>query len=135
MHTSNALPITITDQDLERLQPVLDQHGTEAAELLEAELYRARVVPQREVPTNIVTMNTEVVYQDCTTGTRRAVRIVYPGQADIGRGWVSVLAPIGSALLGLEIGQEIDWPLPSGERRIRVAEIRYQPEAAGDYEL
>ena len=130
MHTDDQR-IIVTELDLERLLPVLEQDGTPAGEALEAELHRAIVVPQREVPADVVTMNSDVVYEDCSTGARRSVRVVFPREADAARGRISVLAPIGSALLGLRIGQEIDWQLPAGLRRIRVVEIRFQPEAAG----
>jgi regulator of nucleoside diphosphate kinase len=79
-------------------------------------------------------MNSEVVYEDCATFTKRRVKVVYPRDADAARGLVSVLAPIGSALLGLRVNQAIEWPVPSGRKRIRVLEIRYQPEACGDYD-
>jgi len=125
----------ITNVDLQRLRPVLDQHDTPAAESLETELERATVVEQRAVPADVVTMNSDVVYEDCSTGVQRAVRVVYPRDADASRGWVSVLAPIGSALLGLRAGQTIEWQVPSGTKRVRVVEIRYQPEASGDFEL
>lgn len=127
--------IIITDTDLKRLLPVLDQHDTPAAETLDAELHRAVVVGQREVPPDVVTMNSEVVYEDLNTHQQRTVKLVYPKDADAATGKVSVLAPIGSALLGLRVGQSIEWEVPTGRKRIRVVEIRYQPEAAGDYDL
>jgi regulator of nucleoside diphosphate kinase len=127
--------LTITDVDLQRLQAVLDQHDTPASESLATELHRASIVAQRAVPADVVTMNSEVVYEDCDTLAKRAVRVVYPKDADASHGRVSVLAPIGSALLGLRVGQTIAWPVPSGTKRIRVVEIRYQPEACGDFDL
>src|SRR5690606_34400563 len=96
---------------------------------------RARVVPQDQIEGDIVTMNSEVVYEDLTTGVQRTVRLVYPEDADIERGWVSVLAPLGSALLGMRVGQEIAWKMPSGTRRVRVVSVPYQPEANSDYGL
>ena len=126
--------IIITDADLERLLPVLEQHDTPLSESLETELQRAVVVRQREVPPDVVTMNTEVVYEDVETRARRAVRVVYPRDADATAGRVSVLAPIGAALLGLRVGQAVEWRVPHGTKKIRVAEIRYQPEAAGHLE-
>jgi regulator of nucleoside diphosphate kinase len=126
--------IIITRTDLQRLLPVLDQHDTSASESLETELHRAIVVDPRAVPADVVTMNSEVVYEDCATFTKRRVRVVYPRDADAARGLVSVLAPIGSARLGLRVNQMIEWPVPSGRKRIRVVEIRYQPEACGDYD-
>ena len=124
--------IIITDADFERLQPVLDQHDTPVAESLDTELRRATIVAQRDVPADVVTMNSELVYEDCATGERRSVRLVFPNDANASAGRISVLAPIGAALLGLHVGQEIEWRVPAGVKRIRVAELLYQPEAAGD---
>lgn len=127
--------IIITEADLQRLLPVIDQYDTPASEALSTELHRAVVVPPDRVPADVVTMNSEVVYEDLATGQRRTVRIVYPKDADAHTGRISVLAPIGSALLGLRVGQEIDWQVPTGKKRIRLVEIRYQPEASGNYDL
>jgi regulator of nucleoside diphosphate kinase len=127
--------IIITNTDLQRLQPVIEQHDTPAADSLEDELARAVVVDQHAVPGDVVTMNSDVVYEDLETGVRRTVRVVYPKDADTARGHVSVLAPIGSALLGLRVGQTIEWSVPNGVRRVRVIEIPYQPEASGDFSL
>jgi regulator of nucleoside diphosphate kinase len=126
--------IIITNTDLERLLPVLDQHDTAASDSLASELHRAEVVDQRAVPADVVTMNSEVVYEDTATGVRRRVKVVFPKDADAGKGHVSVLAPIGSALLGLRVAQTIEWIVPSGTKKIRVLEIHYQPEAAGHFE-
>lgn len=126
--------ILITKTDLERLLPVIDQHDTPASDSLASELHRAEVIDQRAVPANVVTMNSEVVYEDCATGVQRRVTLVFPKDADAGRGHVSVLAPIGSALLGLRVGQSIEWQVPSGTKQIRVLEIRYQPEASGHFD-
>lgn len=132
---TNHHDLVITDHDIQRLQPVLEQHDTPASDALEWELHRARVVAQRDVPPDVVTMNSEVEYEDLETGHRRTVRVVYPKDADASRGRVSVLAPIGSALLGLAAGDEIEWTVPTGRKRIRVVALRYQPEAAGDFDL
>lgn len=131
----NLEQIIITNTDLQRLLPVLDHHDTPASESLDAELHRAVIVDQRAVPADVVTMNSEVVYEDCVTHVQRCVRVVYPKDVDTARGHVSVLAPIGSALLGLRVDQVIEWQVPHGTKRIRVVEIRYQPEASGDFEL
>lgn len=128
--TSHHNSLIITERDLARLRTVIDLHDTPAAEQLESELQRATVVDSHEVPPTVVTMDSEVVYEDLVTGERRAVRIVFPNEADASRGKVSVMAPIGSALIGLSIGQEIEWRVPGGRKRIRVVEIRYQPEAS-----
>jgi regulator of nucleoside diphosphate kinase len=127
--------LVITDLDLQRLAPVLDGYASPVTEMLDWELHRATVVPHHAIPRDVVTMNSDVTYEDSLTGARRTVRVVFPKDADAGRGYVSVLAPIGSALLGLKVGQRIDWPFPKGRRTLTVVEIPYQPEAAGDYHL
>lgn len=129
------LDITVTDQDFERLSQLLMHQASTAADQLDAELARARVVPQREVEAEVVTMNSEVLYEDTVSHVQRKVRVVYPKDADMSRGWVSVLAPLGSALLGLRRGEEIEWRMPGGVRRVRVVEVPYQPEACGDFSL
>ena len=126
--------IIVNELDFSRLTRLLEQHDA-SGNALEAELGRAILVRPSAVPKDVVTMNSDVEYEDEDTSTRRVVRIVYPRDADAERGRVSVLAPIGSALLGLRIGQSIRWPLPDGPRRLRVLAIPYQPEAAGHHHL
>jgi regulator of nucleoside diphosphate kinase len=130
--------IVITSVDFERLQNVLDAHPFErdqrAIDYLDAELSRARVVPPWEIAANVVTMNSRFRYAEQATGESRTVTLVYPSKADMGRGWLSVLAPVGCALLGLTVGQRIEWPLPNGTlRSFGISEILFQPEAAGEY--
>ncbi len=131
----NTPPITVTDIDLQRLARLITNQDSEAADVLDAELARADVVPQNEIAGDVVTLNSEVSYEDLATGLRRQVRIVYPQEADPDRGWVSVLAPLGSALLGLRVGQTIDWHMPNGVRRLLIVAVPYQPEANGDFTL
>jgi len=127
--------IIVTAKDLRRLQDLVTLESTPAAEQLDNELARASVVAQTEVDRNVVTMNSDVTYEELVSGVRRTVRIVYPDKADATRAWISVLAPLGSALLGLRVGQEIEWRMPSGMRRVRVLAVPYQPEANGDFDL
>jgi regulator of nucleoside diphosphate kinase len=97
---------------------------------LAAELGKACVVDPREIPADVVTMNSRVLYEDASTGECREITIVYPQEANAARNFVSVLAPVGMALLGLAQGQSITWPLPGGTTRsLRVLKIVYQPEA------
>lgn len=124
------ISLYLTEDDLERLSQLLEAQGGRFAKL-EGELARATVVPRGEIPRDVVTMNSRVVFENETTGERREVTLVYPGDADIDAGKISVLVPVGTALLGLRVGQSIDWQLPSGERhRYRVIEVPYQPESA-----
>lgn len=97
-------------------------------EALRHELERAIVVSADAIPRDVVTMNSRVRYVDETTGERRSVRIVYPAEADASAGRVSVLAPVGAALLGLSIGQAIEWEFPDGgRRRLRVEDVIERP--------
>jgi regulator of nucleoside diphosphate kinase len=131
---TNHHDLIVTNIDVERLRPMLDHYDTAVSESLDSELHRALIVDQQAVPPDVVTMNSEVVYEDCDTFTKRRVKVVYPKDADASRGFVSVLAPIGSAILGLRVNQSIEWEVPSGTKRIRVLEIQYQPEACGDFD-
>lgn len=116
--------IVITDDDYSLLRRLAGHPR------LAAELDAADVVDSDSVPPDVVTMNSRVLYEDETVGGRREVTIVFPQQSDGSRGRVSVLAPIGSALLGLAVGQTIVWPFPDGTSHcLRVLRIVYQPEA------
>jgi regulator of nucleoside diphosphate kinase len=120
LHQTN---IIISDSDMQRLRAVIDVHQSVASDDLDAELHRALVVPQESMPADVVTMDRDVVYEDLDTQTQRRVRLVYPQHSDPKRGWVSVLAPIGSALLGLRVGQSIEWEVPTGRKRVRIVEV------------
>ena len=80
-------------------------------------------------------MNSQVVLSDLETSEDVIYTLVFPSDADIDAGKISVLAPIGTAILGYRVGDVIEWMVPSGKRRIAIKELRYQPEAAGDYHL
>ena len=128
--------IYLTQNDLDRLTDLLEAYaagsGGRLFEKLENELARAIIVPREQIPNDVVTMNSRVVFEEETTGERRYVTLVYPAQADISAGKISILVPVGTALLGLRVGQSIDWELPSGQkRRYRVIDVPFQPEAAG----
>jgi len=127
--------IVVTSEDLARLNALITRSATPGVERLDEELSRAQVVSPREIGSDVITMNSDVTFEDSTTGAQRNVRVVYPEDADAARGWVSVLSPLGSALLGLRVGQEFDWLLPHGKRRVRVVGVPYQPEASGDFAL
>lgn len=99
---------------------------------LRAELDRAIVTPDDSIPKDIVTMNARVCYRDEATGAERWVELAYPEAADPSAGRISVLAPVGAALLGLRVGQDIEWDFPNGAvRRLTViAVIQPPPETA-----
>jgi len=126
-------PIYLTQGDMDKLLHLVDAYPGKRFGQLEHELVRAHVVARGEIPADIVTMNSRVVFEDEGTGEHREVTLVYPGSADIDAGKISVLTPVGTALLGLRVGQSIDWELPGGaKRRYRIAAVPYQPEAAGE---
>lgn len=117
-------PIIVAIEDRERLRLLLEQHSpTEVTEQLEGELDRARLVPWDEVPRDVVVMNSELEYEVVGASQRRRLQLVFPTDADTAAGRISVLAPLGCALLGLHVGQEIDWRMPGGLRRLRVVSV------------
>jgi len=128
--------ITITRLDLQRLERLLDglEEFGPGAEALEKELARAKIVALDKVPVGVVTMNSRVHCRDENSGKEYHLTLVYPEDAG-GEGTVSILAPVGSALLGLSVGQHIDWPAPGGKTmRLILLAVEYQPEAAGAYQ-
>ncbi|MCY1550482.1 Regulator of nucleoside diphosphate kinase [compost metagenome] len=127
--------ITITRLDLQRLERLLDslEDFGPGAIALQAELDRAEVVGHDEVPAGVVTMNSRVHCREESSGKDYHLTLVYPQDAG-GEGKVSILAPVGSALLGLSVGQHIDWTSPSGKvLTLTLLAVEYQPEAAGEY--
>ncbi|AVO52833.1 regulator of nucleoside diphosphate kinase [Ectopseudomonas oleovorans] len=133
---NNTPTITITRLDLQRLERLLDsldEFGPGAV-ALQAELDRAEVVGHDEVPAGVVTMNSRVHCREESSGKDYHLTLVYPQDAG-GEGKVSILAPVGCALLGLSVGQHIDWPAPGGKQlKLTLLEVEYQPEAAGEYD-
>lgn len=133
-----APPLIVSAQDARRLESLLESAGAQAPEVarqLERELARAEIREPSAMPPDVVTMNSQAVCIDETTGSRHVLRLVYPRDAGAAEGNVSVLAPVGAALLGLSAGQSIDWVLPGGRAtRLRVVEVLYQPEADGIYD-
>jgi regulator of nucleoside diphosphate kinase len=128
--------ITLTSNDVQRLEAMLDSaqfHDAPGAAPLRGELERARVVEPRKLPRDVISMNSTAECVDEASGRTHALTLVYPREADAAHGRVSVLAPVGAALLGMKVGQSIDWPVPSGTMRLRVTAVRYQPEAAGEH--
>ena len=134
--------IWLTAQDYNRLRQLLAEltrqsRGMQAGvDTLEEILDLARVVHPEKVPGNVVTMNSSVLYEDVSTLEKGTVTVVYPADADPSGGKISVLSPVGAALLGETEGEEVELPLPHGQtRRIRINNVLYQPEAQGDFAL
>lgn len=125
-------PITVTENDYDRIDALLDKTGDDAPGIreLRAELLRAEVVTSDQMPADVVTMNSTVHFENIDTGKRFEMALVYPRDIDGHPGKVSILAPVGSALLGLAVGQTIHWQGPGGNAlQLRVLEVHNQPEA------
>jgi regulator of nucleoside diphosphate kinase len=137
----NSKAIQIAELDYDRLQKLVEEasytalRGRDYLACLQAELERAQVVRPEAVPENAITMNSTVVLLDVDTQQEETYTLVFPDRADATSGRISVLAPIGMAMLGYQVGDTFEWPVPDGLRRLQVKEILYQPEAAGDYDL
>jgi len=131
--------IYITSNDQQRLLELLEIaksiHFRDRGDLigLEAELKRAIIVDAKEVPTDVITMNSQADLVDLDTGEKVTFTVVFPHNANVDEGRISVLAPLGAAMLGYRTGDEFEWKVPYGTRQFKVTKILYQPEAAGDY--
>lgn len=113
-------PITIRNCDAERLGQLAEaaaQRYPTTAEFLAGEVARAHVAPDSDPLPGIVCMESALTFRDDTTGKEKHVTLVYPTEADVDAGRISVLTPIGAALIGLSVGQSISFETPSGERR------------------
>lgn len=129
-------PIIVSLFDLQRLEQLIEQPAYRnfiGSETLIAELARANVVAPDQIPHDLVTMNSTARVEDELSGESHELTLVYPRDADGSPDKVSILAPVGSAMLGLRVGQSIKWQVPGGRAlRLRIVAIRYQPEASGD---
>ncbi|MBN9050287.1 MAG: nucleoside diphosphate kinase regulator [Rhizobiales bacterium] len=117
----NHLPnITLTTDDSERLRRLADAASEKfprTAEFLAREVDRATVIDDGGASSNLVTMGAQVVYRDDDTGKTRSVIVVYPDEANLDDGKISVLTPIGAALIGLSVNQSIEFETPTGATR------------------
>lgn len=133
--------IYVTENDAKRLQTLLEvakqsqYYGSDELQKLGAELNRALVVASKDVPRDVITMNSKVRLLDLETKEEMTYTLVFPDEADFAEGKISVLAPIGTAMLGYRAGDTFSWQVPAGIRRIKILSILYQPEASGDYHL
>lgn len=131
--------IVITDLDRRRLGTLIDQSilpdALERRYLidLEQEIDRAMTIDATEIPPDVVTMNSTVELSDLDTGETTSYTLVYPEEADVLNNRISVLAPVGTAILGYRVGDVVRCPVPEGVVRIRIDNVLYQPERVGDY--
>jgi len=130
----------MTEFDVRRLDALFERMRRQVKppptlSVLERETERANLVTPQAVPATVVTMNSQVEVVDVDTQERLCVTLVFPSMAGIDAGRVSVLAPLGTALLGSREGSQIEWTTPRGVRRLRIERLVYQPEAAGRFDL
>ncbi len=125
--------IIINDLDAERIDILLEQPayaGLPIADALNAELDRAQMCSPEEMPHGVVTMNSRVKFRNLSDGEVRVRTLVYPAKMTDSNTQLSVMAPVGAALLGLRVGDSIHWELPGGvATHLEVLELEYQPES------
>jgi len=133
--------IYITEFDQKRLVSLLNgarslnKKDQDYLTRLEEELEWAQIVPPQDIPSDVVTMNSQARIRDLDSNEEIVFTLVFPAEADYERGRLSVVAPIGTALLGYRAGDTVEWEVPGGVRRLKIEQVLYQPEAAGDYHL
>lgn len=134
--------IYITELDLARLRKLIETARDSGVDSnapymnkLEDELDRANIVDPKEIAMDAITMRSKVRLKDLETRKEMIYSLVFPNEADVDEGRISVLAPVGTAMIGYRVGDIIEWEVPSGLRRLKVEEVLYQPEASGDYQL
>ncbi len=132
--------IYLTELDSKRLRGLISEQSATGAEKeymrkLKTELDRATIVTPQQVPPDVITMNSKVRLRELDSGDEMTVELVFPANADVSQDKISVLAPIGTALIGYKVGDKIEWDVPKGKIELVVEEILYQPESEGNYEL
>ena len=129
--------IVMSSRDAERLEALLDSLPKSAfpgKEDLESELERAEIVEPNKVPPTVITMNSTVKFRVESSSQQFTLTLVYPKDMDSSSDKISILAPVGSALIGLAVGDTIEWPKPGGGMlQVYVEEVIYQPERSGEY--
>ena len=132
-----AKKIYVTDKDLARLLELLkttipaSDSGKKDLKKLKQELDRAEIRESASIPPDVVTMNSKVQLTDLDSGKEYEWRLVYPKDENISQGRISILAPLGSALIGYREGDSFEWEVPSGLRKFRIGKVLFQPESAG----
>ncbi|MET0265298.1 MAG: nucleoside diphosphate kinase regulator [Duganella sp.] len=128
--------ITVSSLDIERLEALFDSLPAATADANQAlldELGRAKVVEPEQIPANVVTMRSQVRFEIDQPPQQLCLTLAYPKDMAELSDAISILTPIGTALLGLSVGDAIDWPLPDGQvSTLRILELPYQPERAGE---
>jgi regulator of nucleoside diphosphate kinase len=132
--------IYITEFDVKRLKGLIkfaeerwDKRVSRYLIELDEELDRADVVKPEEIPPDVITMNSIFRVHDMDSGEESVYTLVFPANADSASGRISILAPVGTAMLGYRVGDTVEWEVPGGLKTFKVEEIVYQPEAEGNY--
>lgn len=131
--------IILTRTDYERLKALVSvdpdpsDPDKKALHELRAEIERAKIVDSKDIDPDVVTVNSRVRIQDLDSGEEKDYTLVYPLSADIVQGKISVLVPLGTALIGFRKGDVVEWKVPGGLRKFKIKKVLYQPEAAGDF--
>ncbi len=131
--------IIISELDVDRLERLLEQVSSKdlpGIEALETEIGRAQILSPQEMPKNVVTMNSEVKFKVSGSTETFDLTLVYPKDLDSSGKKISILAPVGSAMIGLKEGDSIEWPKPGGGvMNVTIDEVVYQPERDGKYHI
>lgn len=133
--------VTLTKNDYTRIYKAITDaknsktiNSNEAEKLL-SELSKAEIVPSEKIDKDVVTMNSEIKLFFENTQKEQSFKIVYPQDANLKENKISIFSPIATALIGYKIGDEIEWIVPGGMTKIKIVDLIYQPEAAGDFDL
>lgn len=133
--------IQITQFDFDRLKKLLWEaqsstyRKSEYLKDLNTELNRAEIVQPWEIPADTITMNSTACLEDVETGEEEIYTLVFPENSDPKQGRISILAPIGTAMLGYKVGDTFEWKVPDGTRKLRIKKILFQPESTGNFDL
>ena len=136
METQSPIERTLTQIDYARLTRLAPLSEREAYGAVQALLENSDLVASAIVPATVVTMYTQVLLQGDAGTAPYKVTLCYPDDAEPSQGFISVLSPLGASLLGLRVGDVARWRTPfGGERKARIVEVLFQPEANGDYTI
>ena len=130
--------VLITEANLKRIEDIIhyagesNEHQKDNIERLSEDLERATVVDSKDIPPNVVTINSRLKIRDLDSGEEMVFTLVSPSNADVSQGRISLLAPVGASVVGYRSGDVVEWPVPGGLKRLKIERVLYQPEAAGD---
>lgn len=139
----NRRKLYVSEFDMKRLENLIglllenqsDDRERKHLEFLDEVLHDAEVVTPEKIPRDVVTMNSIVRVRNLDSGSETVYHLVFPGEADVRKNRISVLAPVGRALMGCRVGEVVNPRIPTGTVRLAIEEIQYQPESAGDFHL